>query len=84
MEKNLKNILFINTGGGIGDTLAFLPTINYINETFNPERIYYYSTLENFWFENKLSEFKPENLIEIKNFPNHFGFIKIIIFYQKN
>ena len=84
MEKNLKNILFINTGGGIGDTLAFLPTINYINETFNPERIYYYSTLENFWFENKLSEFKPENLIEIKNFPNHFGFIKNHYFLSKN
>ena len=84
MENNLKNILFINTGGGIGDTLAFLPTINYINKLFNPEKIFYYSTLENFWFENKLLEFKPKNLLELKTFPNHFGFIKKHFFSSKN
>ena len=84
MENNLKNILFINTGGGIGDTLAFLPTINYINKLFNPKKIFYYSTLENFWFENKLLEFKPKNLLELKTFPNHFGFIKKHFFSSKN
>lgn len=84
MDKNLKNILLINTGGGIGDTLAFLPTINYINTYYNPEKIYYYSTLENFWFENKLNEYKPNNLIEIKTFPNHFGFIKKHFFTSKD
>jgi len=84
LDKELKNILFINTGGGIGDTLAFLPTINYINDLYNPENIFYYSTLENFWFENKLIEYKPKNLIEVKNFPNHFGFIKKHFFYSKN
>lgn len=84
MENNLKNILFINTGGGIGDTLAFLPTINYINDLYNPEKIFYYSTLENFWFEDKLAEYKPKNLIELKTFPNHFGFIKKHFFTSKD
>ena len=74
MEKKLKNILFINTGGGIGDTLSYLPTINCINQIFSPEKIYYYATLENFWFEDKLIEYKPKNLVELKSFPNHFGF----------
>ena len=74
MENKLKNILFINTGGGLGDTLSYLPTINYVNEIFNPEKIFYYATLENFWFDNKLQEYKPKNLIELKSFPNHFGF----------
>ena len=84
MDKNLKNILLLNTGGGIGDTLAFLPTINYINSYYNPEKIYYYSTLENFWFEGRLNEYRPNNLIEIKTFPNHFGFIKKHFFTSKN
>tara|TARA_E500000178_G_C16994321_1_gene742380 strand:- start:865 stop:1848 length:984 start_codon:yes stop_codon:yes gene_type:complete len=84
LENNLKNILFINTGGGIGDTLAFLPTINYVNKLFNPEKIFYYSTLENFWFENKLLEYKPKNVFELKTFPNHFGFIKKHFFLSKN
>ena len=83
MENNLKNILFINTGGGIGDTLTLLPTINYINKLFNPKKIFYYSTLENFWFENKLLEYKPKNLFEIKTFPNHYGFIKNHFFSSK-
>ena len=75
MEKNLNNILFINTGGGIGDALCFLPTLNYINEILNPKKIYYFSTdLGNFWFDTKLKEYRPNNLISIKNFPEHFGF----------
>ena len=84
MENNLKNILFINTGGGIGDALACLPTINYIIEHFHPQNIYYYSPLEKFWFENKLSEYKPKNLITLKNFPNHFGFKNNHYFLSKN
>jgi ADP-heptose:LPS heptosyltransferase len=30
--------------------------------------------LENFWFEETLKEYKPNNLITIKNFPLQFGF----------
>tara|TARA_Y100000992_G_scaffold284436_1_gene234565 strand:+ start:362 stop:1345 length:984 start_codon:yes stop_codon:yes gene_type:complete len=84
LENKLKNILFINTGGGIGDTLSYLPTINCINEIFNPEKIYYYATLENFWFEDKLIEYKPKNLVELKSFPNHFGFSMKHFFRSKN
>ena len=77
MKNKLENILFINTGGGIGDALSSLPVINYINENFFPKNIFYYSTdLNNFWYEEKLLEFKPKNLITIKNFPLHYGFEK--------
>ena len=77
MENKLENILFINTGGGIGDALMCLPIFNYINENFSPKNIFYYSAdLENFWFEEKLKEYKPNNLITVKNFPSQFGFNK--------
>ena len=77
MRNKLENVLFINTGGGIGDALNSLVTINHINKSFSIENFFYYSTdLEKFWFENKLLEFKPKNLITIKNFPQHFGFKK--------
>lgn len=74
MFNNLDNILYISTGGGIGDTLSSLSTINIINTQIKPKKIYYYSTdLEKFWFENKLLEYKPKNLEVVKNFPKHFG-----------
>ena len=42
---------------------------------FFPKNIFYYSTdLEKFWYEEVLLEFKPKNLITIKNFPLHYGF----------
>ena len=72
---NLNNILFINTGGGIGDALTSLPTLNYINQNLKPKNLYYFSTdLGNFWFDTKLQEYKPDNLITVKSFPEHFGF----------
>ena len=77
MRNKLDNVLFINTGGGIGDALNSLASINFVNQNFSIDNFFYYSTdLEKFWFENKLSEFKPRNLITIKNFPQHFGFLK--------
>ena len=55
---NLNNILFINTGGGIGDALTSIPTLNYINENLKPKNLYYFSTdLGNFWFDTKLQEY---------------------------
>ena len=75
MKDKFKNILYIHTGGGIGDALTSLPLLNYINENFYPEKIFYYSTdLQQFWYDDKLSEFKPRNLVSIKNFPEHLGF----------
>ena len=75
MKEKINKILFINTGGGIGDALSCLPTFNYINKILSPEIIYYYATdLNNYWFEEKLLEYKPVNLSIIKNFPEHFGF----------
>ena len=77
MKKELENILFINTGGGIGDALSCLPTLNFINNHLKPDNLYYFATdLGNFWFENKLKEYKPKNLITIKDFPDGFGYIK--------
>ncbi len=75
MKKELNNILFINTGGGIGDALSSLAIINYINNNFLVKNFYYFSNdFEYFWFENKLKYFKPKNLITIKNFPDGYGF----------
>jgi len=75
LKDNFKNILYIQTGSGIGDALTSLPILNYINKNFFPEKIFYYSTdLQQFWYDDKLSEFKPKNLVSIKNFPEHFGF----------
>ena len=85
MIKKLENILFINTGGGIGDALSSLALLNYINEIFSIDNLFYYSTdMDKFWFENKLSEFKPKNLITIKNFPAGFGFEREHIKLSKN
>ena len=84
MEKNFNNILFINTGGGIGDALLCLPIFQYINKNFSPKNLFYYSAdLENFWFEEKLKEYRPKNLITIKNFPLHYGFENKHIKYSK-
>ena len=75
MKKELDNILFINTGGGIGDALSSLVIINYINKNFSVKKFYYYANdIEYFWFENKLKYFKPKNLITIKSFPDGYGF----------
>ena len=85
MKKELNNILYINTGGGLGDALNSLTTINHINSNFLVKKIYYFSTdLQNFWYENKLKEFKPKNLITIKNFPIHFGFERKHLKLSKN
>ena len=85
MEKEIENILFINTGGGIGDALISLPILNYINENFFPKKIYYYGNdFGNFWYEDKLKEYKPDNFITIKNFPLHFGFRNKHIKISKN
>ncbi len=75
MKKELDNILFINTGGGIGDALSSLAIFNYINKNFSVKKLYYFSNdFEYFWFENKLKEYRPKNLITIKNFPIGYGF----------
>jgi hypothetical protein len=75
LKNKLENILYIHTGSGIGDALTSLPILNYINDNYSPKNIYYYCTdLEKFWYEEKLLEFKPLNLITIKNFPQHYGF----------
>lgn len=64
--------------------MQHLSLLNYINENINPEKIYYYATDgRKFWYNNKLKEYAPENLIVIKNFPDHFGFIKSQIMSSK-
>tara|TARA_B100001173_G_scaffold218749_1_gene189202 strand:+ start:107 stop:1096 length:990 start_codon:yes stop_codon:yes gene_type:complete len=85
LENKLENILFINTGGGIGDALLCLPIFKYINKNLLPKNIFYYSAdLENFWFEDKLKEYKPNNLITVKSFPIQFGFKSEHSTYSKN
>lgn len=84
MKQNIKNILILNTGGGIGDAIQYLKLFKIINKEFKSVEIYYYSTIPNFWFKNTLKSLKPKNLIEVENFPAHFGFKLKDILFNKN
>ena len=75
MQSPLKNILIINTGGGIGDAIQFVKIFHLMNQEFkNPNIDYYACDIDNFWFENKLNSLKVKNVQTIKHFPIHFGF----------
>ena len=75
MQQPIKNILIINTGGGIGDAIQFVKIFHLINQEFkNPNIDYYACDIDNFWFENKLNSLKVKNVQTIKHFPIHFGF----------
>ena len=75
MQHTIKNILIINTGGGIGDAIQFVKIFHLINQEFkNPNIDYYACDIDNFWFENKLNSLKVKNVQTIKHFPIHFGF----------
>jgi len=75
LKNNIKNILILNTGGGLGDSLQHLTLFNYLNENINPDKIYFFSTDgKRFWYDNILKEFAPKNLEVVKTFPMHFGF----------
>jgi len=79
----IKNILIINAGGGIGDAIQFLRIFNYLNESLNLKKIYYYACdVNKFWFETKLKNLKPKNIFTIKSFPLHYGFRKKHIFFK--
>ena len=75
MQHPIKNILIINTGGGIGDAIQFIKIFKLINQELKSPNIDYYACdMNNFWFENKLSSLKIKNVQTIKHFPIHFGF----------
>ena len=75
MQSPIKNILIINTGGGIGDAIQFVKIFQLINQEFkNPSIDYYACDINNFWFENKLNSLKIKNVQTIEHFPIHFGF----------
>jgi ADP-heptose:LPS heptosyltransferase len=75
LQHPIKNILIINTGGGIGDAIQFIKIFKLINQELKSPNIDYYACdMDNFWFENKLSSLKIKNVQTIKHFPIHFGF----------
>ena len=79
----LSNVLIINAGGGIGDAVQFLKIFNFLNKNSNIKNIYYYGAdIGKFWFETKLKNLKPKNLITIKTFPLHYGYRNKHIFYK--
>ena len=81
----IKNILVINAGGGIGDAVQFLTILDYLNKNLNLKKIYYYaSDSEKFFFDTKLNNLKPKNLITIKSFPPHYGWKSKHIFFKPN
>ena len=82
--KKYKNILIINSGGGLGDTLQFIPIINFLNTEFDIKNIYYFSNKNKFYFDNVIKDIKPKNLKVIDFLRQGFGFkIKDIINTRK-
>ena len=75
MFEKIKNILIINSGGGFGDTVQYIPLLNWINENYPNIKLYYYANdYENYYFENSLKGLINDNLKIIKNFPIYYGF----------
>ncbi len=84
MEKKIKNILIINSGGGFGDTVQFIPLLNYLNDNFPQIKIFYYANdYEKFYFDNQLKNFRQKNLTILKDLPIYFGFRLKHIFFSK-
>lgn len=72
--KKYKNILLINSGGGLGDTLQFIPIINFLNTRFKIENLFYFSNKNEFFFNNILKDIKPNNLKIIDFMEQDYGF----------
>ena len=82
MLVNLKNILIINAGGGFGDSVQFIPLLNWLYKKYPKISIYYYANdYQKHYFDNNLKSFSKSNLKVIKNFPLYFGF-RIKHFFQ--
>ena len=63
MLNNIKNILIINSGGGFGDSVQFIPLLNWLYENYPDKKIYYYANdYEKYFFNNQLKGFKKNNL----------------------
>ena len=82
MLVNLKNILIINAGGGFGDSVQFIPLLNWLYKKYPKISVYYYANdYQKHYFDNNLKSFSKPNLKVIKNFPLYFGF-RIKHFFQ--
>ena len=82
MLVNLKNILIINAGGGFGDSVQFIPLLNWLYKKYPEISVYYYANdYQKHYFDNNLKSFSKTNLKVIKNFPIYFGF-RIKHFFQ--
>ena len=82
MLVNLKNILIINAGGGFGDSVQFIPLLNWLYKKYPKISVYYYANdYQKHYFDNNLKSFSKPNLQVIKNFPLYFGF-RIKHFFQ--
>ena len=85
MLNQIKNILIINSGGGFGDTVQYIPLLDWFYNNYPNVKIYYYANdYEKFYFENNLKNFKKNNTKIIKNFPKYFGFRLNHYFKAKN
>ena len=81
--KKYNNVLIINSGGGLGDTLQFLPIINFLNKELSIKKIFYFSNKNEFFFNNILKDIKPNNLHVIDFLSQGFGFKIRDIFYTR-
>jgi len=67
-----KNILFYNSGGGIGDAIQILPLINTLKKEFGSTKIYYLCSHENH-FNSTLKDLNNQiNTLDLKI--KYFGF----------
>ncbi len=72
--KYYENVLLINSGGGLGDTLQFIPIINFLNKEFKIKNLFYFSNKNEFFFRNILKDIRPKNLKIIDFLEQDFGF----------
>ena len=78
----INNILFYNSGGGIGDSIQLLPLLNTLKNELKNTKFYYLSAHKNH-FNSTLKYFKNE-MEKIYLYMIYFGFIWWHIFLVKN
>jgi ADP-heptose:LPS heptosyltransferase len=74
LNDNIKNILIYNPGGGMGDTIAIVPIIQWLKKKYQLNHIYYIQSGPNKYFKNSCKDIFGNFVRTLDNLPDHFGF----------